>query len=247
MSVARRAVRAAAAPIRGFVRRHSASIGSLVAVDTQEPMFALTFDDGPAVGGTDVLLPVLAEYRARATFFVLLTAARRHPSLLAEVVAAGHEIGLHGIDHRALTTLRNSDVRRRQRDGRAELEDLAGAQVRWMRPPYGRQSLRTWRATRAAGMTTAMWGASTWDWRDIDQHQRLAHCLPELHRGVILLAHDGFAGPPDGVAAGPPPEVDRADLIDRVLAGAGEKGLSAVSLGNLVGGGEAVLAASFRR
>ena len=40
-----------------------------------------------------------------ATFFVLVTRAVRSPELVRDVLEAGHEIGLHGRDHRRLTTL----------------------------------------------------------------------------------------------------------------------------------------------
>ena len=67
--------------------------------------FVLTYDDGPTPGVTDRLLPILAEAGATATFFVLLTRVRAHPSMVAELLAAGHEVALHGIDHVDLTSL----------------------------------------------------------------------------------------------------------------------------------------------
>ena len=73
--------------------------------------------------------------RTTPTFFVLVPRARRQRGLLGEIVAAGHEIALHGIDHRPLTQFSPADVRRRTEDGRAELEDLIGMTVRWFRPP----------------------------------------------------------------------------------------------------------------
>ena len=55
---------------------------------------ALTFDDGPTPG-TALLLHVLAEHGARATFFQCGEQVRRYPSLARAVAAAGHEIGNH--------------------------------------------------------------------------------------------------------------------------------------------------------
>lgn len=53
-----------------------------------------------SAAGVAQLLPLLARHRARATFFVTGTVARARPGLVAEVAAAGHEIGVHGLEHR---------------------------------------------------------------------------------------------------------------------------------------------------
>jgi peptidoglycan/xylan/chitin deacetylase (PgdA/CDA1 family) len=45
------------------------------------------------------LLPVLASHDARATFFVTGALARDRPQLVASLTAAGHEVGVHGLDH----------------------------------------------------------------------------------------------------------------------------------------------------
>jgi peptidoglycan-N-acetylglucosamine deacetylase len=48
---------------------------------------------------TRLLLEELDRARVRATFFVLGWVAERHPALVAEIAAAGHEIGSHGYAH----------------------------------------------------------------------------------------------------------------------------------------------------
>jgi polysaccharide deacetylase family protein (PEP-CTERM system associated) len=45
------------------------------------------------------ILRLLAEHDVRATFFVLGWVADRHPDLVREIAAAGHEIGTHGYWH----------------------------------------------------------------------------------------------------------------------------------------------------
>lgn len=214
--------------------------GSVVSVRTTEPVVALTFDDGPEPGGTDLVLEALSAAGARATFFVLLTRVRRHPALFAELVAAGHEVALHGVDHRALPDLPPAEVPGLIRDGRAELEDAAGTAVRWYRPPYGRQTLRTHRAVTAAGLLPVLWGPTTWDWRDVPHEKRLAKAVDGARPGAIVLGHDGFAGADDGVDDGPAPVLDRGELIAGVLEAYRALGLRADSLGAVLDRGRAV-------
>lgn len=61
---------------------------------------ALTFDDGPHPRSTPHFLSLLARTQTRATFFVLGCELARAPELGREIVAAGHELAVHGWDHR---------------------------------------------------------------------------------------------------------------------------------------------------
>lgn len=241
---ARRAIGRVLKPV---IRRHSGFVGSVVAVKTTAPHVVLTYDDGPEPGGTDSVLAALAERQATATFFVLLTRARAHPRLLEEVIAEGHEIALHGQDHRCLTQYGFEEVKRRTQSGKAELEDMTGRRLSWMRPPYGRQTLDSWRAVRAAGLEPVMWGPTTWDSRHILQSERVSKAMEGTVPGSILLAHDGYAGPADGVDDGPAPTVDRGDLTRRVLDGFSERGLHGRSLSASLQFGSPVRAAWFKR
>ena len=135
--------------VKRTLRRAAGPVGSMVGVRSDASLIALTYDDGPEPGGTDRVLDALAEAGATATFFVLMTRVRRHPALLQRILAEGHEIGLHGLDHRPLTSFPVAEVKRRCVAGRDELEQAIGRPVRWMRPPYGRQTLTTAWAIRA--------------------------------------------------------------------------------------------------
>ncbi len=205
-------------------------LGSGVAVAPHGDAVVLTFDDGPTPGETDRILPVLADRGATATFFMLVNRARREPALLREVLAAGHEVALHGPDHRRITGFRADQVGRRTRGATRELEDLAGVGVRWFRPPYGRQRMSDVLAVRAGGVVPVLWEAGMYDWADLPDDERLEKGLGEAGPGSVVLMHDGFAGPDDGVDDGPEPEVDRPLLVSRTLDRLADRGLSAHSL-----------------
>lgn len=222
-------------------RRDDTLTHSVVRVDTTAPHVVLTYDDGPQPGGTDRILVALAEAGATATFFVLLSKVRRDPTLLVEVMSAGHEIGLHGSDHRNLTALPLAEVRRRTREAKTELEDVTGRAIRWFRAPYGAQSLGVVEAVRGAGLVPVCWSASWQDWADMALDARMALALAGIGPGAIVLAHDGFAGSADGVDDGRAPSFDRGELSRHILAAYRDLGLSARSLSDALVTGTPVM------
>lgn len=58
----------------------------LAHVQTDQPVVALTFDDGPSLYTVEVL-EILARYQARATFFVIGQNVERQPDLARRIVA----------------------------------------------------------------------------------------------------------------------------------------------------------------
>ena len=204
---------------------------SVVGVEPASGYVVLTYDDGPTPGVTDRLLTVLADAGATATFFVLLTRARRSPALLRDLLRAGHEIGLHGRDHQRLTTVDPELLPGVLRDARSELEDLAAVPIRWFRPPYGAQNAVTWGAVRAVDLTPVLWSVHCSDWLDLPLDDRLRALRAGPVAGSIVLLHDGFADASDGVADGQPPDLDRCALTAAILAEVRESGLLAQSLG----------------
>lgn len=237
------------ADLRRALRRAGAPLGSVVAVRTAAPEIVLTFDDGPDPVGTPAVLDALAAHGASATFFVLLTRVRRHPDLLERVRREGHEVGLHGVDHQPLPRFSAAEARARTAAARAELEVLTGTPVRWFRPPYGAQTPATWLAVRRAGLVPVLWGPTTWDWRDLAQDDRVRKAQEGARAGAVVLAHDAFAGSADravddghGLRA---PDVDRFELVDRVLGAYAGLGLRGRSLGDALHRGTVVRAAHF--
>ena len=214
------------------------AIGSVSSVRTRAGHVIFTYDDGPTPVRTPALLRALAEHRATATFFVLMTSVRDNPSLLAEVMDAGHEIGLHGIDHRHLSQLPPRLVEDNLRRGKAELEDVIGRQVRWFRPPYGDQSIGAWRAIKRTGMESVIWSSTSWDWNpDVDNDTRVRMAGMSLAAGSIVLLHDGFASTRELADELVEPVLDRYDLSNRLLSLCADQGLAGRSLADALAAG----------
>ncbi|HXQ28124.1 MAG TPA: XrtA system polysaccharide deacetylase [Gemmatimonadales bacterium] len=81
------------------------------------------------------LLELLARHGTRGTFFILGWVAERHPDVVREIAAAGHEVASHGWDHRRVTELTPGAFRDSVRRTKAALEDLTDAAVVGFRAP----------------------------------------------------------------------------------------------------------------
>lgn len=85
---------------------------------------------------TEILLELLAEYRARATFFVLGHNISRIKPLLRTIAAAGHEIGTHGLCHTFIYMQNRDTFRKELIHAKAETEDVVQRPVVSHRAPY---------------------------------------------------------------------------------------------------------------
>jgi polysaccharide deacetylase family protein (PEP-CTERM system associated) len=84
---------------------------------------------------TQTLLDLLESTRQRATFFVLGWTAERHPLLVLEIVARGHEVASHGWSHLPIDAQGARWFRRDVRRAKRVLEDILGAPVAGYRAP----------------------------------------------------------------------------------------------------------------
>jgi polysaccharide deacetylase family protein (PEP-CTERM system associated) len=75
------------------------------------------------------LLDLFEGHGIRATFFVLGWVAQRHPALIREIAARGHEVASHGLTHELVYNQTPELFREETRTSKALLEDLVQAPV----------------------------------------------------------------------------------------------------------------------
>jgi peptidoglycan-N-acetylglucosamine deacetylase len=185
---------------------------------------SLTFDDGPDPCGTPAVLAALAQQGWTATFFLLGSQVRRHPEIARAVVAAGHEIGVHGDEHRNHLGRTAGDVRRDLERATATITAVTGVRPRWFRPPYGVLSAGSLRAAARLDLTPVLWTAWGRDWEATTPQRVVRLLLRGLRPGGTLLLHDSDCTSTPGswrsTAAALPPlarELDRRGLEVRPL------------------------------
>ncbi len=155
---------------------------------------ALTFDDGPHAEGTPAVLEVLARHGATATFFLIGEQVVRRPALAREIVAAGHEVAVHGFRHTLLLRRRVAAVAEDLDRAVAAIGEATGERPTLYRPPYGVFSAGALAHVRARGWRSLLW--STWgrDWERRATPRSIARRATRgLGPGDVVLLHDSDA------------------------------------------------------
>lgn len=181
---------------------------------------ALTFDDGPDKDATPLFLKVLRDRDVRATFFLLGSSVSLAQELAEQIAGAGHEIGVHGWEHRYLPL----------RGPRAAYDDLArardriatvtGTVPRLFRPPYGVLTTAALSAARRLSLTPVLWSSWGREWAPgASPESVFGSLLGGLEGGATVLLHDSDCTSPPGswqaaLGALPPllDEIDRRGL-----------------------------------
>ena len=153
--------------------------------------YALTFDDGPHAQGTPQTLEILAGARVRATFFLVGEQVQRTPGLAAEIVAAGHEIGLHCNRHRNLLRLTPRQTRDDIVRAQTIIEEASGRSPTLYRPPYGVLNAAALAHARRSGWRTLLWSHWGRDWEARATADSIAARVTDgADAGSVLLLHD---------------------------------------------------------
>ena len=88
------------------------------------------------VENTRLILQLLREHDTKATFFILGWVAERHPEIVQEIAADGHELASHGYAHESVYKLCPNDFRRDvQRSIDALLTAVPQASIQGYRAP----------------------------------------------------------------------------------------------------------------
>ncbi len=193
----------------------------------------LTFDDGPGSRITPAILNVLAESRAKASFFLLGGNIAGREAIVRQIAEQGHDICSHGYDHlhhwkvspfRAL-----SDIRRGWEAIDAVLGSRRGTYP--FRPPNGKLNIICLLYLLVRRVPIVYWSIDSGDtWRTKPESGRIA-LSAEKAGGAVLLAHD----------------FDRSDeatsrfvleFARSVLAMARRNGMSVLTISQLLGRGD---------
>lgn len=185
---------------------------------------ALTFDDGPYPPYTGQVLDVLRQEQVKATFFVIGQNAVKHPDLVRQIAAEGHQIGNHTYQHLDLLKLdREAIAQEIDRTGQV-LQEITGSQSRILRPPHGFRDPVVMEAAAERNLQVVEWSVMARDWVNPGAAVIAQRVLERTENGSIILLHDG-----DGVAAAAS-RSQTAQATGLIIRGLRERGFEFVTI-----------------
>ncbi|MGW2373372.1 MULTISPECIES: polysaccharide deacetylase family protein [Kitasatospora] len=154
----------------------------------------ITIDDGPDPVWTPKVLDVLKRYGVKATFCMIGPQAKAHPDLVKQVVAAGHRLCDHTVDHD--TTMDKKPVAYQEKeilDAKKMIEQAAGggAEVMYYRAPGGAFTPDSRRIAAANGMRPLGWNVDSKDFSKPGTAAIVDTVKKEIGNGPTILFHDG--------------------------------------------------------
>jgi polysaccharide deacetylase family protein (PEP-CTERM system associated) len=130
----------------GYARDHRASptqVVNALTIDFEDWYHGLEIPPADWAGFEDRigtvgrrLLRLFDDAGVKVTFFILGHVAMRHPDLIREIAAAGHEIGTHGCSHTPVYRQSPQQFRDELSCSIQILEDLTGTRVLGYRAPF---------------------------------------------------------------------------------------------------------------
>jgi len=152
---------------------------------------ALTFDDGPDPTWTPVILDILAEHGAVATFFVTGRKVDANPELAARIVAEGHSLQNHAYYHNALNRRSDASIAFHIDAGDAAIYAATGTHPVCLRPPGGKTSSRVAAVAAAHGHRIVLWSGDSGDYAHRSREGVLRRAAT-WGAGDVALMHDNW-------------------------------------------------------
>ncbi|MCC8074191.1 MAG: polysaccharide deacetylase family protein [Clostridiales bacterium] len=193
-------------------------------LDTDKPMVALTFDDGPSYAqddgknSTEKILDVLEEYGARATFFMCGSRVNEYNSyLLEKEIEIGCELGNHTYDHTHYGDKVTAEDIKKSSDA---IEKACGQAPTIFRCPGGIITSKTRKECVKEGMPIAYWSVDTEDWKSRDADKIYKKVMNNVYDGCIILMHDIYDS--------------TAEAVEKIVPALIEEGYQIVTVSELI-------------
>jgi len=184
----------------------------------------LTFDEGYENGYTPKILDILKANRVKAAFFVTGHYLKSQPELVKRMVAEGHIVGNHTMNHPSLPDISDEQIKTELQSVDDLFNKLTGQKMHYLRPPKGEYSEHTLALTRDLGYHNIFWSLALVDWVPMPGGADEAYrsVMDNLHPGALILLH--------AVSK------DDTEALDRIIKDIKAKGYSFKTLDDLTRG-----------
>ncbi len=198
-------------------------------LDSSRPMVALTFDDGPNTSVGNQIMDCLAQYGGKATFFMVGSRVPAHAAEVQRMVAEGHEVANHTMNHKYLQKLDAAQIQAEVNQCNDTIQAVCGARPALLRLPGGNHNATVLANTH---MPMIQWNIDTRDWKTRNADQTVEAVLGHVKNGDIVLMHELYSQTGEAALRIIPELVNRGYQLVTVseLAAARGRGLEAGKL-----------------
>ena len=158
---------------------------------TSEKIVAITFDDGPNNKFTPKVLSTLAEFDAKATFFVIGKNINGNENIIKQIDSGGHILGNHTFSHSFFIDFKSANGFKEELNKTSdEVFKIMGKRMKLFRPPYGVTTPGIAKASRELSYNIIGWNIRSLDTTNDNEEIITARVLKQIKSGAILLFHD---------------------------------------------------------
>ena len=160
--------------------------------NTDEKVMYLTFDEGYENGYTAKILDVLKKTNTPAAFFVTGPYVEREQELIKRMVAEGHIVGNHTVNHPGMADISENEITEELTKLNEEFKKITNTDMVYMRPPRGEFSEKALATIQRNGYKTIFWSIAYADWNTDNQKGKdyaVNQVTKQFHNGAIILLH----------------------------------------------------------
>lgn len=166
-------------------------IKSICKAETNEKIISLTFDDGPEIINTPILLDLLKSHQLKATFFIIGKKIKGNETILKRIKEEGHIVANHSFSHSYFYDIYSTkkvviDLLLTN----AAIKEAIGLTPKLFRPPYGVTNPNIMRAVKKLNLTSIGWNVRSLDTIIQDPEKLYKRVTSRIKPGSILLFHD---------------------------------------------------------
>ena len=186
-------------------------------LQTDLPLVAITFDDGPSEGVnedylhsinatktydkycTQKILKILEENNAKATFFICGEHVTEEATdTIKNIYNQGHELAVHCWQHgESVHHIPQPDLIDELMRTKRLITSITGSPPTCMRPPRGEtEAVTTQLIFSHTGLRTILWQETGFDWLGHDPEYSVSVIMKSLSPGSIVLLHDIYKHTP---------------------------------------------------
>lgn len=159
-----------------------------MSIDPTKPMIALTFDDGPNLDTTPLVLDLLEEYDVKASFFLIGNNINmNNKKVIERTYELGCDIHNHSMTHSDMTKMSAEEIEKEITTVSNMIENITGEAPKFFRPPYisvNDTMYDTIDLTFICG-----YGCNDWE-VSVTAENRAEKVLSQAKDGAIILLHD---------------------------------------------------------